>query len=120
MKAAEFAQRAADLIGGDRNRQHGDARKNHNNIAALWNGYLQRRFGGNHLIALNAHDVMLMMVLLKVARTLAGSHNPDDYTDMVGYAALAGGDAEQTAALADRIVAAEPSPPPIGRLVPRT
>ena len=36
-----------------------------------------------------------MMVLLKVARTKTGAHNPDDYIDMTGYAAIA-------AELADR------------------
>jgi len=36
-----------------------------------------------------------VLVLLKVARTKTGAHNPDDYIDMTGYAAIA-------AELADR------------------
>ena len=35
-------------------------------------------------------DVATMMVLLKIARTQAGSHNVDDYVDACGYAAIAG------------------------------
>ena len=34
------------------------------------------------------------MVLLKIARTQAGSHNIDDYVDACGYAAIAGEIAE--------------------------
>ena len=46
-------------------------------------------------LPLNGLDVALMMTLLKVARTKAGSHNPDDYVDMVGYSAIAGELAEK-------------------------
>lgn len=89
MKASEIAAQAAALLDGDRQRTHGDKLTNHQNIAALWDGYAARRWGlppGS----VEPRDVALMMVLLKVARTLAGDHNPDDYVDMVGYAAIAG------------------------------
>lgn len=82
MKCVEIATKAAELIGGDRARQHGDKRTNHENIAVLWGGYLG--------VELTAHDVALMMALLKIARTKTGSHNPDDYVDGVGYLAIAG------------------------------
>jgi hypothetical protein len=82
MNAAEIARHAADLVSGDRNASHGEAHVNFENIRALWSAYLDRE--------LTAVDVALMMVLLKVARTKAGRHNPDDYVDAVGYAALAG------------------------------
>ncbi len=87
MKAAQIAVQAAELLSGDRQRTHGDKRVNHENIAALWNAYLSRRPDKKPL---SGTEVATMMVLLKVARTLAGVHNPDDYVDAVGYAAIAG------------------------------
>ncbi len=89
MKASEIACAAAALLEGDRQRTHGDKRTNHANIAALWDGYMARRFG-LATGSVQPRDVACLMVLLKVARTLAGQHNPDDYVDMVGYAAIAG------------------------------
>ena len=61
---------------------HGNKKINHDNIAKMWSAYLDRDISGR--------DVALMMVLLKVARTKAGSHNTDDYIDMVGYSSIAG------------------------------
>jgi hypothetical protein len=78
-------ERATALVTGDRAAQHGDMRQTHQTIADLWNTYLGPRMGGE----LMPHDVAVMMVLLKVARTMAGRFNPDDYIDMAGYAAIA-------------------------------
>ena len=85
--AKKIAATAARLVGGDRARKHGDKLVNHGNIAALWSAYLARRGAA---VTLTPADVALMMVLLKVARTLSGAHNPDDYIDAAGYAACAG------------------------------
>ena len=82
MKAQDVCLRAADLVAGDRARQHGDAGETHGHIARLWAAYLGA--------PITNHDVALMMVLLKVARTQNGSSNPDDYLDICGYAAIAG------------------------------
>jgi len=92
MNAEEIATTAAGLIGGDRAAQHGDKTANHQNIAALWNAYLGWRLPDECL--LKPKDVALMMALLKIARTKSGSHNLDDYTDLAGYAAVAGEIAE--------------------------
>lgn len=86
MKAPEICAKAADLVGGDRNRTHGDVLENHSHIAAIWNGYL-------HDILkrpLTALDVANLMEAMKIARRKAGTHNPDDYVDGAGYAAVAG------------------------------
>jgi|TARA_Y100000310_G_scaffold340384_1_gene435933 hypothetical protein len=87
--AARLLQEAADLVGGDRNDQHGEMTKNHENIASLWQGYLQnasRRVGGGGLaFNLSAADVAYMMALLKIARTQAGSYNEDDARDGAAY-----------------------------------
>lgn len=82
LSASEILEHAAALVAGDRQNQHGDKRENHENIARLWSAYLE--------VPINAQQVALMMVLLKVARTKTGSHNGDDYQDMAGYAGIAG------------------------------
>ena len=107
MTPKDMALRAADLISGGRAHVHGDFRKNHANIAASWSWYLQARFAGARVIQLTAHDAALMLELFKIARTLTGAHNPDDYVDAIGYAAIAGGIAEQDAEIGDKIEAAE-------------
>ncbi len=104
MNAKEIATRAAELVGGERNRTHGECKGNHQRIAALWNAYLSALHPGMPLI-LQPQHVACMMVLLKIARTTFGAHNADDYVDAVGYAAIAGDIAERDAAIADRITA---------------
>ena len=93
MKAHEIANKAAALVNGNREAQHGDKLKNHENIATLWNAYLQIR--ADPAAPLSALDVALMMSLLKVARTQLGGMNPDDFTDLVGYGCVAGEIAER-------------------------
>lgn len=90
MKAAENLCAAAELVGGDRARQHGDARTLHEYVARLWTTYLDDQ------LPIDAVDVLAMMALLKLARTQHGEHNRDDWVDLLGYAALAGQIAEQT------------------------
>lgn len=87
MHAADVAKRAAELVGGDREAQHGTKLMNFTKIAAMWNAYLGIRRDPN--AALDAEDVGYMMVLLKTARTQHGAYNPDDNIDMTGYAACA-------------------------------
>lgn len=82
MKAVEILETAAKLVSGDRNKQNGDARENHANIAVLWSAWLG--------VAIRPEDVIAMMVLLKLARTKSGNINPDDYVDACGYASLMG------------------------------
>tara|TARA_R110000823_G_scaffold242581_1_gene367027 strand:- start:145 stop:462 length:318 start_codon:yes stop_codon:yes gene_type:complete len=93
MKAEDTLNKAASLVGGDRANTHGDKEANHSNIANLWAAYLRNKPLDDE--CLTPHDVAMMMVLLKVARTQAGSHNPDDYVDMAGYAGIAGGLAKE-------------------------
>ncbi len=87
MKATDICTRAAELVGGDRDRQHGVKRQNFANIAALWSAWLSIR-GVN--IRLDEHDVGQMMSLMKKARTQTGDVNIDDYIDDAGYTACAG------------------------------
>ena len=80
--AKELLMRAHTLVRGDRERDYGDKVKNHNNIAKLWSAYLDAH--------ITAHDVAIMMTLLKVARTKLGEVSEDTYVDMAAYGAIAG------------------------------
>ena len=91
--AAEFCTEAARLAAHDRNRQHGDLRDNHENIAAMWNGYLHDYLKPG--VLLTGLDVANLMEALKIARRKAGQHNSEDFTDGAGYAAVAGEIAER-------------------------
>ena len=82
MKTQAYIDEAKDIVSTDRELTHGNKKINHDNIAKMWSAYRDRDISGR--------DVALMMVLLKVARTKAGSHNTDDYVDMVGYSSIAG------------------------------
>ena len=78
----EFLTEAVKLVGGDRQRDYGDKVVNHSNIARLWSAYLD--------IPIQAHDVAILMALLKIARTKLGAVSKDTYTDMSAYSAIAG------------------------------
>ena len=78
----EFLSEASRLVGVDREKDYGDKVDNHNNIARLWSAYLD--------VKVEAHDVAIMMVLLKIARTKLGKVSKDTYIDMAAYSAIAG------------------------------
>lgn len=79
--AAAVCAKAAELVGGDREKQHGAKQENFDNIAALWSAYLG--------VPITARQFAVLMVLLKVARAKTGEFNLDDYVDMAGYAGCA-------------------------------
>lgn len=112
MKAADLCTKTADLVGGDREDSHGSKERNHENIARLWQAYLESRH--DPVAPLEALDVLHMMVLLKVARTQLGSFNLDDYVDMIGYSACGG----EVASIEDVVVPIDPALA-IHPLVPR-
>ena len=78
----EILKEANELIAGERHKDYGDKVENHNNIAKLWSAYLDSK--------IEAHDVAVMMVLLKIARTKLGDVSKDTYVDMSAYGAIAG------------------------------
>lgn len=83
----DHLREAAGLIDGERAEQHGDAQALHARVAWLWNAYLRDQGGWSR--ALWSGDVLIMMALLKIARTTQGRFNRDDYIDALGYIALA-------------------------------
>ena len=78
----ENLKKAKELLSGDREKEYGNKKVNHENIAKLWTAYLKTE--------VSAHDVAICMLLLKVARLQQGTPSADAYIDMVGYSAIAG------------------------------
>jgi hypothetical protein len=64
-----------------RGESHGNWDENMTCIARLWSAYLGQ--------PVEAHNVGVMLALVKVGRMAGGTFNRDDYEDMVGYAAIA-------------------------------
>ena len=77
---AECLIETAELIAA-RGDTHGDWRMNMTNTAALLSAYLQ--------VEIAAHQVPIIMSLVKISRMSCGARNIDDYDDLIGYAALA-------------------------------
>lgn len=82
MITKECLSQAITLSANDRQKDYGDKVDNHNNIARLWSAYLD--------VKVEAHDVAIMMALLKMARTKLGAVSKDTYIDMAAYSAIAG------------------------------
>jgi hypothetical protein len=74
---------ALECTSGDRRRDYGHAKENHEMIAALWNAYLGIRKDPNAPIT--GSDVAAMMIQLKLARHV-NSPKRDNYVDIAGYA----------------------------------
>ena len=84
MNRDEILQTACGLINGDRAQEYGDAYLNHARIAALWTTYVRSKPDD-----LTPVDVAMMLVLMKVARSIE-TPKDDSFIDIAGYAALAG------------------------------
>lgn len=69
-----------DLI-ADRAAHYGDPRPNHERIAGLWTAYLGTPVA--------AHDVAMMMVLVKLSRAKVDPAYGDNYVDAHGYLEIA-------------------------------
>lgn len=85
-RGAKVMDEAAEIINGERNEHYGEPEDNFRNIAEMWNAYLRPRYGFDKL---DAYDVAMLMVLMKVARN--GHYRKlDNLVDIVGYTAHAG------------------------------
>jgi hypothetical protein len=67
-----------------RQEEYGSIENNFSLIARLWREYLDTDK------PITAHDVAVMMALLKIARIASGQTKEDNYVDLCGYAACAG------------------------------
>jgi hypothetical protein len=82
MNRAEILDTAKEYVTKDRANTHGDAESNFNLIALYWTAHLDT--------IVTAHDVAVMMTLLKLARMKANPAHIDSPIDAAAYAALAG------------------------------
>jgi hypothetical protein len=82
MITKECLEQAIGLSAVDRQKDYGDKVENHSNIARMWSAYLK--------VKIEAHDVAILMTLLKIARTKLGAVSKDTYIDMAAYSAIAG------------------------------
>lgn len=87
MNRADILQTAASIVTKDREQAYGSPEDNFRIIADLWNTYLCSCEVG---LKIDAHDVAVMMCLLKIARIASGQKKDDNYIDLAGYAACGG------------------------------
>ncbi|AVP41900.1 hypothetical protein SEA_JSQUARED_55 [Mycobacterium phage Jsquared] len=72
---------AEEIINGQRAKDYGDARENHNRIAVLWEAYKRDT-------SFTEEDVAVMMILLKIARFMENGYHEDTVVDIAGYAGV--------------------------------
>lgn len=77
----EILREADRIIHADRAESYGSAEESFARIGQLWSAYLD--------VEITAHDVAMLMVLLKVSRAKT-DRTMDSYTDICGYGALGG------------------------------
>ena len=84
MTRSEILAEAEKCVCTDREQAYGSPENNFSLIARLWREYLDTDN------PITAHDVAMMMALLKIARIATGKPKTDNYIDLAGYAACAG------------------------------
>lgn len=87
MDRGTILETAASYVTKDREAQYGSPEDNFSIIADFWNTYLGSKEVGTEI---DAHDVAVMMCLLKIARIASGQKKDDNYIDLAGYAACGG------------------------------
>jgi len=84
---AETLERATAAV-ADRGAAYGTVKENFDRIAGLWNQHLiNRGVLKDATKALDAHDVAMMNVLMKIARLEQTPSHQDSWVDVAGYAA---------------------------------
>jgi hypothetical protein len=78
----EILDTAKEYVTKDRAATHGNLEDNFGLIAAYWSAHLGRN--------IKAHDVAVMMTLLKLARAKANPAHADNWVDGCGYLACGG------------------------------
>lgn len=81
MNRKETLKAAKRCVCGEREEDYGNPENNFAIIAKLWSLWLEKD--------ISAHDVAIMMTLLKISRVKSGQYKDDNYTDICGYAACA-------------------------------
>jgi hypothetical protein len=77
---------ALEIVTKDRNINYGSPEQNFQVIADLWSTYFNAR-STLPRIEFQTHDVAVLLILLKVARTVTSPDRLDHWVDIAGYAA---------------------------------
>tara|TARA_R110000824_G_scaffold165266_3_gene341850 strand:- start:524 stop:994 length:471 start_codon:yes stop_codon:yes gene_type:complete len=83
MSRREVIRQVEQAVMSDRNQDYAPPEQNFQRIADLWNVYLEGK------TEVTPYDTSMMMVLVKVARSMASPHLIDHLVDIAGYAACA-------------------------------
>lgn len=75
-----IADKAKEIIEGDREKTYGDPSKNLTMIAGMWSAYIG--------VEIKATDVCNMMSMLKIARLKNQPSHEDSKVDLIGYTLL--------------------------------
>lgn len=84
---SQILEEADRLINGDRNKAYGTPTQNFTNISEFWTTFLKHKLKDDQTIT--PADVANLMILLKVARGIAGN-KMDTAVDGAGYFAILG------------------------------
>lgn len=98
MTRAKILEKAKDIVNGQRDEMYGSPENSFSAIAVLWESYFAARDIANVVTPdsdffvgrISEYDVAMLMILLKIARSMKNPDNPDHYIDMAGYAACVG------------------------------
>ena len=82
----DFLKEAEKLINGQRAKEYGPAKKNHQRIADIWTILLDKKLNDR----ITPEEVVACMIGVKVARLAEDISKDDSWTDVIGYAALGG------------------------------
>lgn len=82
----DYLLELAKMAVADRGLNYGKPEDNFNRIARYWNAHFNNRFTPP-LPQLDAYDVAVMCILLKLARLDNSPEHLDSWVDLVGYAA---------------------------------
>jgi hypothetical protein len=83
----DILEEAIELINGDRNNDYGDPLDDFSTTASLWQTYLARTMTARDGLDIQAHDVAILMSLLKIARMSWSPNKRDHWADLAGYTA---------------------------------
>jgi Domain of unknown function (DUF6378) len=79
---------AKNAVCKDREISHGNAKQQMTHTAELWMAYLNENSCEEMIIT--AKDVAMLNILQKISRSCFNASHEHHYTDIAGYAALAG------------------------------
>ena len=88
MKRNDYLDTAKELINGNRAKDYGDTRVNHQRIADGWNVIINSAW--EHGDRLEPSHVALMMAWVKISRLCNTIDHEDSWVDLASYAALGG------------------------------